>query len=231
MDKFLKAIRKWALKVKNIPLLGALAEDLATLLDMLRDCSQGIYRKLPRGLMIATVIALVYALSPIDLLPDLIPLAGFLDDAAILAILLEFCVAGDLLRYRAWRDPLRQKGLEALNDKLTAQVLEIIGEQNLAAAFLTEQKQVRMLLCAPGETARPLPCRDMLLDLPLEQLEALGVEDWEALGQFLSRVFEDDRISWSHLGPRPFCPEYDPQSGTEDFIIEGKKALYGHRPQ
>ena len=81
MDKFLKAIRKWALKVKNIPLLGALAEDLATLLDMLRDCSQGIYRKLPRGLMIATVIALVYALSPIDLLPDLIPLAGFLDDA------------------------------------------------------------------------------------------------------------------------------------------------------
>ena len=140
MDKFLKAIRKWALKVKNIPLLGALAEDLATLLDMLRDCSQGIYRKLPRGLMIATVIALVYALSPIDLLPDLIPLAGFLDDAAILAILLEFCVAGDLLRYRAWRDPLRQKGLGALNDKLTAQVLEIIGDQNLAAAFLTEQK-------------------------------------------------------------------------------------------
>lgn len=220
MDKFLKSIRKWACKVKNIPLLGALAEDLSTLLDMLRDCSRGVYRKLPRGLMIAAVIALAYALSPIDLLPDLIPLAGFLDDAAVLAVLLEFCVAGDLLRYRAWRDPLRQKGLEALNDNLTAQILEIIGNLRLAAAFLTEQKQIRMLLCAPGETAHPLPCREALLDLPLEQLETLGVEDWENLGQFLSLIFDDDRIPWSHLGPRPFRPEYDPQAQTDEFIIE-----------
>jgi hypothetical protein len=181
--------------------------------------------------MIATVIALVYALSPIDLLPDLIPLAGFLDDAAILAILLEFFVAGDLLRYRAWRDPLRQKGLEALNDKLTAQILEIIADQCLAAAFLTEQKKVRMLLCTPGETSHPLPCRDTLLELPLEQLESLGVEDWDSLGEFLSRVFEDDRIHWSHLGQRPFCPEYDPQAQTDDFITEGKKALYGNHGQ
>lgn len=220
MDKFLKSLRKWAVKVKNIPLLGSLADDLATLLDMLRDIRKGIYQKLPRGLMIATFIALAYALCPIDLLPDLIPLAGFLDDAAILLLLLEFCVAGDLLRYRAWRDPLRQKGLEALNDNLTERILEIIGQQRLAAAFLTEKKQVRLLLCNPGDTSHPLSCREALLELPLEQLEALGAEDWDALGQFLSLIFEDNRIPWSHLGQRPFQPEYDPQANTQDFIIE-----------
>lgn len=227
MDKFLKALRRWAVKLKNIPLLGALADDLVTLLDLLRDCFRGLYPKLPRGLMIGTVIILGYALSPIDLLPDLIPLLGFLDDAAVLALLLEFCVAGDLLRYRAWREGLREKGLDALRENLIREILSILGENRLAAAFLTEEKKIRLLICPPEEKEAPLRCRSVLLTPPLEQLENLGVEDWEQLGSFFTRVFQSGEIPWSSLGPRPFSPEYDGQTNTDDFIIEGKKAIHG----
>ena len=227
MDKFLKALRRWAGKIKNIPLLGSLADDLVTLLDLLRDCGSGVYRKLPRGLMAATVIALGYALSPIDLIPDLIPFAGFLDDAAILAVLLEFCIAGDLQRYRAWRDGLREKGLNALRENLLREILSALGEDRLAAAFLTEQKEIRLLICSAQQTQPPLHCRSRLLMPPLEKLENLGVADWEALGAFLTRVFETGNLPWSALGPRPFSPEYDGQTNTDDFIIEGKKAIHG----
>ena len=227
MDRFLKALRRWAGKIKNIPLLGALADDLVTLLDMLKDCTTGCYRKLPRGLMAATVIALGYALSPIDLIPDLIPFAGFLDDAAILALLLEFCIAGDLLRYRAWRDGLREKGLDALRENLLREILSALGEDRLAAAFLTEQKEIRLLICSAQQTQPPLHCRSQLLMPPLEQLENLGVTDWEQLGAFFTRVFETGNLPWSVLGPRPFRPEYDPDTTTDEFIIEGKKAIHG----
>ena len=55
--------------------------------------------------------------------------------------------------------------------------------------------------------------------VPKEQLTALGADSWEAIGQFYTELFRDSRIPWSHLGVRPFMPEYDPQASTDDFII------------
>ena len=220
MDGFLNKVRAWLGKVRHLPLFGDLVEDLMTLIDLLTDYRRGIYRKAPRGVIIASAAALGYALCPIDLILDVIPLAGYLDDAAILMLLLDFFMARDLARYRAWKQGLQERGLAALRENCTLEILKLIGKDRLAAAFLTERKQLRLLLCDPGETVKPLRCRAVLADIPCDQLAALGAESWETLGEFYTQVFRDSRLPWSALGSRDFMPEYDEQAKTDDFVVE-----------
>ena len=87
-----------------------MAEDLMTLIDLLTDYRAGIYRDLPKGVFIACAISLGYALFPVDLILDIIPFVGYLDDAAILMLLLDFFVARDIQRYQNWKiSPLHHK--------------------------------------------------------------------------------------------------------------------------
>ena len=220
MDSFLKKVKAWLGRVRNAPLLGSMAEDLMTLIDLLTDFRAGIYRDLPKGVFIAAAIGLGYALCPIDLILDIIPFAGYLDDAAILMLLLDLLVARDIQRYSTWKKGLQSRGLYALRETVTDDLLKLIGEKHLAAAFLTDKKQVRLLLSQPGDSRHPLPCRSLVTGIPGDRLTALGADSWEALGQFYTDIFRDPRIPWSHLGPRPFMPEYDPRANTDDFLIE-----------
>lgn len=220
MDSFLKKVKVWLERVKQVPLLGSMAQDLETLVELLGDYRKGVYRDLPKGVFLAAALGLGYALFPVDLILDIIPFAGFLDDAAILMLLLDFFVARDLLRYRNWKTGLQSKGLYALRERCVEDLLRLIGEKRLAAAFLTEKKQLRLLLSEAGDDRRPLPCKSLVTGIPKEQLENLSADDWEAVGQFYTEVFRDPRFPWSALGSRPFMPEYDPQASTDDFVID-----------
>lgn len=84
---------KWKAAARFIP-------DLARLLvDVMRDPRVSLTSKLIAG---ATV---VYVVSPIDLVPDIVPIVGRLDDVAVVALALRrlFESAGhDLLR-ELWR--------------------------------------------------------------------------------------------------------------------------------
>ena len=44
---------------------------------------------LPRGAKIALAAAVMYLMSPIDLIPDFIPVVGYLDDALLAAVVLD----------------------------------------------------------------------------------------------------------------------------------------------
>ena len=220
MEGFLKKTRTWLEKVVKIPLFGNLAEDLLTLIDMLTDYCSGLYRNLPKGVFLAAAFGLGYALCPIDLILDIIPFAGLLDDAAILMLLLDFFIARDIQRYRGWKSALQSRGLAALRDSCAADILALMGDKHLAAAFLTEKKQIRLLLCDPEERSRPLPCESLVTGIPGDQLAALGVDSWEDIGAFYTGLFQDPRIPWSYLGRRPFMPEYDPRANTDEFVTK-----------
>ena len=53
---------------------------------MLKDFVTGKYKNIPVGTISAIIGTLLYVLSPVDLIPDLIPVVGGLDDAAVLAL-------------------------------------------------------------------------------------------------------------------------------------------------
>ena len=68
----------------------------------------------PRGVRIWLGILLVYLLSPIDLIPDFIPILGYADDAIVVAVVLRFATkhAGADALERHW--PGTPQGLRAL---------------------------------------------------------------------------------------------------------------------
>ena len=76
----------------------SLLSDLKTLPFMLRAIIKGQY-KMPWGTLVWVLVCAVYFLSPIDALPDIIPLLGFADDGAFLIFVL-LLVHADLSTFR-----------------------------------------------------------------------------------------------------------------------------------
>jgi uncharacterized membrane protein YkvA (DUF1232 family) len=66
--------------------------------SLVKDYVQGNYRKLPFWSVASVAAALGYFLAPADLIPDFIPVIGYLDDAAVLALVLSG-IREDLKKY------------------------------------------------------------------------------------------------------------------------------------
>ena len=78
-------------------------EDGRLLIAVVKDYLAGKYRKVPYGVVAAIVFTLIYVFNPLDLVPDVLPLIGEIDDAAVVTACL-FLVERDLLAYKQWRD-------------------------------------------------------------------------------------------------------------------------------
>ncbi|WP_343922792.1 YkvA family protein [Rhodoglobus aureus] len=72
------------------------------------------HSEVPKGVRIWLVVLLVYLLLPIDLVPDFIPVVGYVDDAIVVALVLRFATknAGAAALDRHW--PGTPQGLSAL---------------------------------------------------------------------------------------------------------------------
>lgn len=84
---------------------GKLAEyfqDIKDMVSLVKDYLCGEYPEVPYGTLIAIVAALIYVLSPIDLIPDFIPVVGLADDAIVVGLCLEIART-DLENYRKWK--------------------------------------------------------------------------------------------------------------------------------
>lgn len=104
--KTLEAINKASRKLEplaSLPIIGGTVADVQDIISMLDDYYHGRYKKLPVSVILGSVAIVAYLLSPFDIVPDNIPLLGFVDDAFIINIVLELCVDKELERYRNWR--------------------------------------------------------------------------------------------------------------------------------
>ena len=73
--------------------------DLRTCIPLLRAIYKGQY-KMPWKTCFWTILCLVYFLSPIDVLPDIIPILGFADDGAFILFVL-LLIHQELQTFRA----------------------------------------------------------------------------------------------------------------------------------
>jgi len=75
---------------------------LGLLFSMLLDSFKGRY-PLPKKTTILLIFAFLYLISPVDIIPDVFPLIGLVDDVAVLVFSLNF-IRDDLENYRAWKN-------------------------------------------------------------------------------------------------------------------------------
>jgi uncharacterized membrane protein YkvA (DUF1232 family) len=82
--------------------LGRFIEDAKLLLSLVSDYWNKRYREIPYWAICAIVFALLYVLSPVDLIPDFIPVIGLVDDAVIVALCLSM-IEQELKQYKEWK--------------------------------------------------------------------------------------------------------------------------------
>jgi len=73
------------------------------LFALAKDYFNGTYKNISTKSIIAIVAALLYFLSPVDLIPDFILGLGFIDDVFIIGLVIKQ-VATDLEKYRLWKE-------------------------------------------------------------------------------------------------------------------------------
>lgn len=85
--------------------LGTLAheawETLQSLFRLIKLSISGEYTELPSTTVVGAVAVLIYFISPIDLIPDFIPVLGLLDDMALLAWF-STSIKHELDKFHAW---------------------------------------------------------------------------------------------------------------------------------
>ena len=96
-----EAMKKAKSKEKPSGPLAELWENLKSIFRLLQAYFSKQYTDIPWGSIVLIVGAVIYFVSPIDLMPDWFPLSGFIDDAAVLMFVLRQ-VNSDLNRFHAW---------------------------------------------------------------------------------------------------------------------------------
>jgi uncharacterized membrane protein YkvA (DUF1232 family) len=89
-------------KIANEGPLKDYFEKAKLLFNMVRDFYRGDYRDISYMNMALIGAIFLYVLSPIDLIPDFIPMAGYLDDAAVIAYGLKR-LNTEIEKYEAWK--------------------------------------------------------------------------------------------------------------------------------
>ena len=82
--------------------LARFIEDGQLLIALVKDYRTGAYRQIPYGTIASIVFTLIYVLNPFDLMPDVLPLIGQVDDVAVMGACL-ILVEQDLHKYKAWK--------------------------------------------------------------------------------------------------------------------------------
>ena len=99
LDRFLRQVEQ---KLGSIPLVGKDLAVVPSMLSLLKQYAAGHYKKVPYGTLLSIVGALLYFLNPFDVIPDMIPGVGLLDDVAVLKACIGL-VQLDLKEFKKWQ--------------------------------------------------------------------------------------------------------------------------------
>jgi uncharacterized membrane protein YkvA (DUF1232 family) len=87
---------------KNKP-LKEFIDTLELLLSLIKDYTSGKYQEIPWKSIAAIIACLLYVLNPLDIIPDFIPVTGYIDDMMVV----KFCndmIKDDLKKYKEWKE-------------------------------------------------------------------------------------------------------------------------------
>jgi uncharacterized membrane protein YkvA (DUF1232 family) len=94
-----KALKK---AMVNKVSLGEAFGKLQLFLELTRSYNKGEYRNVSTGTILAVLGAIIYFISPLDVVPDFLIGMGILDDAAVIGFTLKK-ISGELDDFKLWQ--------------------------------------------------------------------------------------------------------------------------------
>lgn len=86
---------------RNRDRLSDSLDSLQSLFRLIRAWLGGRYNLVPWRSIVLSIAAIFYFVNPLDVIPDFLPMFGFLDDAGVLAFVLQ-SIRKDLDRFLEW---------------------------------------------------------------------------------------------------------------------------------
>ena len=102
LNDFLDECCGFVQKLSKVPFIGACIVEINLLISMLRDCCKREFSLSIKTILILTG-ALAYLISPVDLIPDALPVIGYLDDATVIKAALN-SIMDDIDKYKAYTE-------------------------------------------------------------------------------------------------------------------------------
>jgi len=91
-------------KLQTVGFKGNMAEfqsSVQLLIRMVRAYASGEYKGLPWKSLLSIVAVLIYFISPIDIIPDFLPIIGITDDVALVIWLIK-TLGSDINKFSEW---------------------------------------------------------------------------------------------------------------------------------
>ena len=108
-DKVERLLQKMEKKLKVLPVVGGTFSLVPAMISLIRSYIKKEYTEVPLGTILGVLSAIIYIVSPVDLVPDFIPGGGYIDDAAILILCLKAGAEDDIKEYNNWRENRKNK--------------------------------------------------------------------------------------------------------------------------
>ena len=83
--------------------LGDKVKDFLLLFGLLKDYYNKKYTQVPWKFIASIGFAAAYLVLPVDLIPDVIPVLGYVDDVAVLGFVLKM-FASEIEKYKSWKE-------------------------------------------------------------------------------------------------------------------------------
>lgn len=113
-EKLGELINEFKEKIKDSKVFDTIGEDLKLTLDMLTDWMNGDYKDISKDSVTIIVIGLLYILSPMSIIPKIIPIK-YLDDIFVLMYVIKR-IKDELETYKEWRE---EKGTLDIEEETT----------------------------------------------------------------------------------------------------------------
>jgi uncharacterized membrane protein YkvA (DUF1232 family) len=186
--------KKTIKKIKDVPVIGGLVDDLLTIFDLIGDYAKGNYKKIPLRVIVSAVAGVIYLVSPIDIVPDFIPIAGWIDDAAVLTLILNAGLALELRKYKKWKLEIKK---DEFIGNLQSKIADVVKERYLVAMFLTDDDTLKLLTSTSSDgSLLPIEVKPELLEFDYTGLksicEELNVEVLNVLDEIRNQLKNED---------------------------------------
>lgn len=83
--------------------MQTLKDQVNTFVRMVRSYQNGDYQRTPWKSLLLMTAGIIYFVSPLDLIPDFIPVLGFMDDITVVVWILN-SIRKDVEKYEEWED-------------------------------------------------------------------------------------------------------------------------------